>query len=129
MVDLPLGATENCVRPFGGFAQTMCCIWSRLPCQPHPATSGKLVDPPTKGPTDQPTHQPTKQPITKRLTDQPTDQQMDRRTNGPTYQPTDQQTDRPTLREWDSLNCHLGLPIVTIHASLVPAVRFLSWQE
>jgi hypothetical protein len=33
------------------------------------------------------------------------------------------------LREWDSLNCHSGLPIVTIHASLVPAVRFLSWQE
>ncbi len=25
MVDLPLGAMENCVCPFGGFAQTMCC--------------------------------------------------------------------------------------------------------
>jgi hypothetical protein len=33
------------------------------------------------------------------------------------------------LREWDSLNCHSGLPIVAIHASLVPAIRFLSWQE
>ncbi len=33
------------------------------------------------------------------------------------------------LREWDSLNCHSGLPIVTTHASLVPAVRFLSWRE
>jgi hypothetical protein len=30
------------------------------------------------------------------------------------------------LREWDSLNCHPGLPIVTLHASLVPAI---SWQE
>jgi hypothetical protein len=25
MVELPLGAMENCVCPFGGFAQTMCC--------------------------------------------------------------------------------------------------------
>jgi hypothetical protein len=25
MVDLPLGATENCVCPFGGFAWTTCC--------------------------------------------------------------------------------------------------------
>ncbi len=25
MVDLPLGAMENCVCPFGGFAWTMCC--------------------------------------------------------------------------------------------------------
>jgi hypothetical protein len=25
MVDLPLGATENHVCPFGGFALTMCC--------------------------------------------------------------------------------------------------------
>jgi hypothetical protein len=25
MVHLPLGATENCVCPFGGFARTTCC--------------------------------------------------------------------------------------------------------
>jgi hypothetical protein len=25
MVDLPLGATKNCVCPFGGFAWTTCC--------------------------------------------------------------------------------------------------------
>ncbi len=25
MVDLPLGATESCVCPFGGFERTMCC--------------------------------------------------------------------------------------------------------
>jgi hypothetical protein len=26
MLDLPLGATENCVCPFGDFARTMCCM-------------------------------------------------------------------------------------------------------
>ncbi len=26
MVHLPLGATQNCVCPFGGFAQTTCCV-------------------------------------------------------------------------------------------------------
>ncbi len=26
MVDLPLGAMENCVCPFGGFAWTTCCV-------------------------------------------------------------------------------------------------------
>jgi hypothetical protein len=30
MVDLPLGAMENCVCPFGGFAWTTCCACATL---------------------------------------------------------------------------------------------------
>ncbi len=67
MVDLPFSAAENRVCPFGGFEQTRCWIWSRLPCRPCPVTSGRSVNQPTKGPTNQPTHQPTKQLITEWL--------------------------------------------------------------